>query len=166
MLRAIKVAGVFLGLLVLNAPGCYSRGDGWAHTGGPQVYYSTELMPTTVSLVDTRTQETIWSIDIPPLKQLVMKFQEGKGDDPVYTPDLLEWDVLEMGKLTGKLRNSITVPPPSARMVDMSIRPGIEYAQADPKDVLRTDDPEDRPAWWSPEGGQAPDNNPVEEYDD
>jgi hypothetical protein len=38
-------------------------------------------------------------------------------------------------------------------------RQGVEYATAPDDRELRTDEVEDRPDWWTPEGGDLPANN-------
>lgn len=148
-------------------PGCYRpHGAMIPWTGAAATYYSYEMAPKTVRVLDLRTSETIFSMDIPPGKQLVMQFVAGEGDDPVYTPDVLRYEVMEMGTETGKLRSQMTVPAASSRKVEVEIRQGPEYAAASPERLLRTDELADRPGWWSPEGGPMPDDwNGTTKYD-
>lgn len=158
------VAASAVGMLL---SGCYYPGGGlFSSTEGPQTYVSTESLQKSVTMVDTRTGEVFFSIDIPPGKQLVIDFERGEGDDPVYTPDLLLYDVFDAGKTTGSLGNSMTVPPAAARRIDMTVvqapafRPGAD-GPVSPGEISSA------PAWWSPEGGKIDrDYTGVNVYDD
>lgn len=133
---------------------------------GPVTYWSTEISPKTVTLYDVREEEPIFVMDIPPGRQLVIDFEEGLGDDPVYTPDLMLYDVVALGVKWGELRSAMTVPPWWSRRLEVTIREGIEYAARGDATALRTDSPADRPDWWTPVGGPLPDENPFASYDD
>ena len=89
-------------------------------------YPSSVHNPKTLTIVDTRTSETIFTIDIPVGKQLVIDFEEGQGDDPLKTPDLMRYRIFDLGVTIGKLDSAITVPPASSRRVDVDIRQGPE----------------------------------------
>lgn len=146
--------------------GCYSPGGGFmSHTGGPQTWTSNEMMQKTITMVDLRSNEVFFTIDIPPGKQLVVDFDEGEGDDPVYTPDLMRYAILDQGTKTGKLRNAMTVPNAASRRVEVTLHRGVQYTTAPPELPLRTDQAADRPDWWTPEGGPMPESNVVEMYD-
>ena len=96
-----------------------------------------------------------------------MKFYPDLGDDEVYTPDLMRWEVFDRGTGSGKLFNAMSVPNAYSRRVDMTIRPGHEYAQASPDRPLRTDEMVDRPEWWTSEGGEMPhEDAALENYDE
>ncbi len=143
---------------LLAAGGCYSPGGGLLpRTGAAQTYWSTEIMPATVTIVDTRTEEAIFSIEIPVGKQLTFDFVEGEGDDPVMTPDLMRYQVFDLGTSIGKLRNSLTVPNRSCRRIDVDYRPAPEYRPVPPEQAMRLDDRSGRPGWWTPRGGPIPD---------
>jgi hypothetical protein len=147
----------FASLAALSA--CHRpHGATMAYTGGSYTYYSYEMKPKTVRVVDLRTNEVVFSMDIPPGKQLTMDFVEGKGDDPIYTPDLLRYEVFDMGTTIGKLHNVMTVPSASNRRIDVYLREGPEYITVPPERALRTDEMEDRPDWWTPAGGELPDD--------
>jgi hypothetical protein len=122
--------GLAAGALALSAmSGCYQpQGPGYSGLA-PETYISTEMRPKTVSLFDGRTGETIWSIDIPVNKQLVMRFYENKNEG-AYMPDEMKWRIMEMGKRSGGLHNSIPAPPRDSRRVDVSLRPAPEIADA------------------------------------
>ena len=120
MLRFVA-ALMFIAVLVL--PGCLSpKGGMMPYTGSPDVFYSWEHLPATVTLLDTRTDEVLFAMDVPPGKQLAVRFLAGEGDDPVYTPDLMLYEVMKRGEKYGKLRNSITVPSADVRRLDVDYR--------------------------------------------
>ncbi|MHC4082860.1 MAG: hypothetical protein ACYS15_16455 [Planctomycetota bacterium] len=147
--------------------GCYSPSGGLIkRRHAANTYYSTESYPATVTIVDTRTEEPFFTIEIPPGKQLTVDFQEGKGDDPVLTPDLMVYQIFDLGTSMGKLRNSVTVPHSYNRRIDVDYRPGPEAAPPSPDQPLRSDELADRPDWWTPEGGPRPEDKSKTLYDD
>ncbi len=140
--------------------GCYTPGPGMLSSSDSAcTYYSTESQPTTVTLVDTRTEEPIFAVEIPPGRQLTVDFLEGKGNDPVNTPDLMRYEVFPLGTKFGKLHNAMTVPNRYSRRLDVSFRAAPEASPAPPEELLRTD--QERPAWWTPEGGPLPERKPA-----
>ncbi|HWB19674.1 MAG TPA: hypothetical protein VG711_05185 [Phycisphaerales bacterium] len=168
MMRTTTCCGLALALGLSSAliTGCYSPEGGWLpHSGGPVTYYSTEEYPKTITLVDTRTNEVLFTMDVPVGKQLSIDFDAGQGDDPVNTPDLMRYSVWDIGTMYGRLGNSLSVPNASCRRVDMSIRPGVEYAQKSKEAQLRTDQESDRPDWWTSKGGPLPEQKTTNMYD-
>jgi hypothetical protein len=136
--------------------GCYSPSGGLIkRRHAANTYYSTESKPATVTIVDTRTEEPFFTIEIPVGKQLTLDFQEGKGDDPDLTPDLMVYQIFDLGTSIGKLRNSVTVPNAYSRRIDVDYRPAPEEAP-----------PSHRPDWWTPEGGPRPEDKSKTLYDD
>jgi hypothetical protein len=147
--------------------GCYRpQGSLMPATGDAYTYFSTELYPKTVRILDTRDGEVVFAMDIPVGKQLTLDFVPGEGDDPTYTPDLMRYEVFDLGTETGKLTNAMSVPNASSRKIEVGLREGPEYAATPPDRALRTDELEDRPDWWTPEGGELPeDQKGVSNYD-
>lgn len=102
--------------------------------GGPRasrdrfVYESTEWMPQTVTVRDTRTGEAIWAMDVPVGRQLIMQFRPGRGEGGYY-PDSMEWALADRGK-GAKLQTMISVPGPTARIVEPTLRPAPEMPGA------------------------------------
>jgi hypothetical protein len=169
-MSAIKRTFALLGIAALawmNA--CHSPDGGTAilsFTGGPQTIQSTETIQKTVRMVDMRSGEVFFSLDIPAGKQLTYDFDRDDGDDPVYTPDLMRYEVKDIGDKTGKLSNAMTVPNANSRRIDVFVRQGILYQnQSAEQAAMRTDQPSDRPDWWSPRGGAMPDDNSRAMYD-
>ena len=139
--------------------GCHRpHGAVLSYTGGSYTYYSYETLPKSIRIVDQRTNETVFAMDIPVGKQLTIKFQEGEGDDPVYTPDVMHYEVMDMGTTTGKLRSMMSVPSAASRKIEVDLRQGPEYVAASPERMLRTDQVAERPDWWSPRGGEMPED--------
>lgn len=144
-------------------PACHSpKGGIMPSSTGSYTYYSTETQPKSVRIVDMRSDETVFAINIPADKQLTFDFIPGKGDDPVETPDLMKWEVLPLGTMTGTLRNSMTVPNAASRKIIVELRDDFEYAEAPherPKRINGNDDGEGENAvWWSPQGGPIPED--------
>ena len=153
---------LLLGACQIYKPG----GNAWFE--GPKsamTFYSTEDSPKTVTLVDIRSGERVFIMEIPAGKQLVLDFVEDNGDDPVNTPDLMKWEVFPIGTGYGALSNAMTVPNRWSRRLDTRIRPGIEYAEPEPDRPLRVDEVQDRPDWWTPQGGSVEEYDPVDGYE-
>ena len=148
-------------------PACYRpQGAIMSYTGEPIVYYSYETRPVSIEIVDLRNDEVVFQMDVPPGKQLVLDFRPDKGDDPVYTPDLMRYQVWDIGKTTGRLRNAMTVPSATSRRIDVEYRAGAEYKGETEPRRLRADEMIDRPDWWTPEGGELPeDRQGIRNYD-
>jgi hypothetical protein len=162
MLKAIFVAGAALAAL----SGCHNpKGGVMPFTGGSTTYRSTEFSPKTATMIDLRTGETIFTLDIPPGQELTYDFKEGEGDDPVNTPDLMRYQVSPIGTKFGRLRNSMSVPNAASRRMDVVIRTGPEFAPQPPEAVLRADQVDDRPDWWTPAGGPMPEKDGTGNYD-
>ena len=150
-----------LGVVVMLASaGCHMPHGGWfGGTGGSQTYYSTEARPTTVTLIDVRTGEALFAMDIPPGKQLTYVLDEGEGDDPVHRPDLLKYQIFDIGTTMGKLRSSLTVPPANVLRFEVSFREGNELRPEPYNQELRADQTANLPDWWTAEGGPLPDED-------
>lgn len=158
-------AAVGLSILMLLA-GCYAPDGGlMPSTGRGFTYISTSMKPVTVTVIDTRTQEAFFAMDVPPGKQLTFNFLEGGGDDPVYTPNRMVYAVWESGEQLGSLDNQLTAPPYSCCRIDVSFREAPEWPDADPEVRLRTDQAADRPPHFTPAGGKLPDSASRNVYD-
>lgn len=116
--------------------GAYKPGSK-GFTGSAHTWTSTEFRPATVSLIDTRTGEVVWTMDIPPGKWLVTRFRKGGGHDEILHPDRLEYQIFNAGTKYGRLRSAISVPGPTVRRWELSVRPGLEYAQPDDPEAYR-----------------------------
>jgi hypothetical protein len=144
-------------VLIPALGGCYGpRGAVMPYTGNGYTYVSSEMKPVTITIYDTRTEEPFFKLDIPPGKQLTMNFLEGKGDDPVERPDRMVYAILDAGTSTGRLTNQLTCPPTGCRRIDYQIRSGTEWREEPPEYTNRIDAMKDKPAWWTPQGGELP----------
>jgi len=126
---------VLLGLLAIGGSlvGC-DRPGGIAWSFDRYTYESTPWQPWTVNLIDTRTQETIWSAEVPPGKQLVVAFRKGRGETDAY-PDLMTWQITPQGRVFGAQANRLPVPPKSARLLSTTLRHAPEFPQT-PAEVV------------------------------
>ncbi len=152
-----------ISVVTILLAGCYNpRGAFYSHVGQAATYWSTESLPTTITILDTRTGEPFFTVEIPVGKQLVLDFKSGEGDDDLLTPDLMRYDVMPLGQKTGTLRNGISVPDRFSRRIDVSYRAAPEYGK-------RVDEPfrldEKKPDWWTPQGGPMPGNDALHIYD-
>ncbi len=143
--------------LVSVLSGCFGpRGAVMPYTGDGFTYISTEMNPVTIVLVDTRTEEMFFKLEVPVGKQLTLNFLEGKGDDPVERPDRMVYSIFEAGKTTGRLTNQLTCPPQSCRRIDYTVRAAPEWREEPPEYRNRIDLLKDKPSWWTPQGGELP----------
>lgn len=91
-------------------------------------YVSTAHSPKTVTVVDTRTQETVFALDIPVGQQLVINFDDKQADRDKYMSGEMRWAVMPAGNRFGSLKNRVDVPPAGSRRVDMTLREGPEVS--------------------------------------
>ena len=154
-------------LLSFALTGCYTPQGGLMPSSvGSLTYYSTAEEPKSISVIDLRNGDNVFEMKIPVGKQLVIQFYDGSGDDPVYTPDLMKYQIFDIGTQVGSLQNSITVPDAYSRRIDVFMRKGDRYEAPEPNRPLRTDELLDRPAGWTPEGGPADfRDDPMTTYD-
>ncbi len=154
---AFSLSGV---VLLSSFGGCYRpAGSYYPGTGQGYTYISTEMKPVTITLVDTRTEQPFFKLDIPVGKQLSFNFLGGKGDDPVTRPDRLTYAIWESNTETGRLTNQLTCPPQDCVRIDYSLRKAPEWAETPPEYMHRIDAPQGAPAWWTPAGGPVPAKN-------
>lgn len=90
------------------------------------VYVSRAHEPKTVTLVDTRTGESLWTMDVPVGRKLVINFEPDKAGNTPGRPDLMRWELMNESDLLGRLDNAMPVPVASARRLDMTLRVGPE----------------------------------------
>jgi len=110
--------------VVAGLSGCAGEGGAY-YSDDHYLYTSRAWEPKTITLIDTRTGESLWSVDIPVGKELSMGFSKGTGPNE-YKPDELVWEMRENGKRFGSRNNRMPCPPRDARRVDMTIRPKPE----------------------------------------
>lgn len=114
------IAGVIVAAVAGGLGGCHRQG-GPGFSTNTFTYISTEWRPYTISVVDTASGETVWSVDVPVGKQLAMGFRKGNGPNS-YRPDMLDWGLEEAGRWFGTRGNQVPVPGPDARRVEVTLR--------------------------------------------
>lgn len=165
--RALLLSGAIS--MLLSVGGCAYNEGGPGYSGDIHTYVSTAWRPWTVTLIDTRTGEAVWSADIPVDQQLVIRFRSGKGPSPEL-PDMMDWGLMEAGTNYGHRNNRLPVPGADARLLRPTLRPAPEMPGAlltkapdTPDEILETT-PYQAPA--EEMGGmpeEYPDEAPVEE---
>ena len=133
--------------------GCGYRPGGKGFKGSAETWPSTEFKPATLTLVDTRSGEELWTMDIPVGYHLVTKFVKDGGTDQFERPDRLEYEVLQLGTKYGVRHSAIAVPAANCRRWDVSYRPAPEYAEPGPRNGFFGNSP----PWWDPKAGPLPD---------
>lgn len=119
-----RVLGVMVAAGGLLLGGCNNPGGtGWSMDRF--VYQSHEWQPWTVSLIDARTGENLWSVDVPVGKQLVMGFRQGSGPNQ-FKPDIMYWGITEFGRGVSRTSNQMPVPAAHSRRIEPVLRPTPE----------------------------------------
>lgn len=123
--RTITAAALLFGALTL--PACVNSGTegGWLGSYDNFTYNSTSWQPKTVTLFDTRTGESLWSVDIPVGKSLNVGFKKGSGPNE-FKPDEMVWEIRPAPRLFGTRDNRVPVPPSTARRLEMTLRSAPE----------------------------------------
>ena len=119
-------------LLAAALGGCYGGTGGSMHSGDKYTYESRPLQPKSIEVVDVRTEQVVWAMDIPVGSRLTIDFTGDKkaGAGQLGTADM-RWKL--RGTTTGISDESGTVEVPTAdsRRVDMFIREAPEFPQID-----------------------------------
>jgi hypothetical protein len=142
---AIRAAAVLLAGTLGVA--CHSPG-GPLYSADKFTYVSTEFQPWTVTVIDTRTGEAFWSVDVPVGEQLVVQFSRGTGPNE-HRPDEIVWELMPAGRWFGALNNRQPCPPSGARRLDPTLRaapempgspvPGSPFDATEPRPVRRAE---------------------------
>ncbi len=120
---------------LLAASGCYKEG-GVGISNDTHVYVSTSHQPKTITLVDTRTGDAFWSQEVPVGKKLIVTFVTDGGTDGGFTPDLMQWGMVDASNTySGRTDSDTPVPGRLDRRLDMELRPAPEL----PDDMFVTD---------------------------
>ncbi|CAN5835547.1 hypothetical protein BH11PLA1_BH11PLA1_22420 [soil metagenome] len=114
----------------LSLPGCWTPGGTRGYLSDTYTYESTPDMPQTVTVIDRRTNEALWSYDVPVDMELVMRFTPSVNTDDASLPDVLKWDVWKRGTKFGFPRNSVAMPDSSARLIDVKLRKSPELPES------------------------------------
>lgn len=122
-------AAIWAALLTLGA-GCHREGPYPGVSMDQFTYVSRTWEPKTITVMDTRTNEPVWTVDIPVGQQLVVGFSTGTGPNE-YVPDEIVWGLMPAGRMSGPRKNRMPCPPSYARRLDMAIRPTPEPVWSD-----------------------------------
>jgi hypothetical protein len=127
--------GVALGVVVaLGLSGCNRFIEGGAGVSyDTHTYVSTSEQPKTVSLIDTRTDEVMWTVEVPVGRKLVVRFVSNYYPQNRSFPDQMRWDLIDPDAVYGGLANEM--PVPTSRRLQMELRTPGEFA---PNDRPRT----------------------------
>lgn len=103
--------------------------------GGPEMYtYRSEVhSPKTVTLRDTSSGEEILKVDVPVGQQLNLKFDKFRDIAETDGNDTLRWSLKPWNDESVAGGNTLKVPPPSSRRLDITLRPAPEQRPLDTK---------------------------------
>ena len=169
MTTMLLIKSTLLLILASSFTGCqmYTPG-GNPFFNGPNsaaTYQSTEEFPKTVTIIDTRSGERVFVMEIPVGEKLVLDFIEDSGNNTVLTPDLMSWELFPNEVKYGPLSNSLTVPNRWSRHLVVTLRESSEYANPRIDRPLSVDEVNDQPDWWTAEGGKHDNADPANGYD-
>ncbi len=116
---ALMLATSFLGACAFKPGGSGSSNDTFT-------YQSFAHAPQTISVVDTRTGQPVWTGEVPVGQQLVVRFVDRTGESESENNALMRWAYMPINSQQVSLPNTVTVPPASARRIDMELREGPE----------------------------------------
>ncbi len=85
-------------------------------------YVSTPDCPQTIKVIDWTTNTTIWTVDVPIGKELVMRFYDDHDPKNTTRPALMRWEILDIGSSQSDLHNAMPAPDAAHRRVDPYIR--------------------------------------------
>jgi hypothetical protein len=118
-----RILGRFLIAGALAMAGCAGYTPGGSGASVDEfTYQSTADTPKTVKVIDWTTNTTIWSLDIPVGKELVVRFYDDHDVKNATRPALMRWELFESGREHGELHNAIPVPEAGHRRIDPYIR--------------------------------------------
>lgn len=122
-----------LALVTLSGCNIYRQG-GSMRSNDTFTFVSNEFYPVTVTMVDVRTNEPIWTADVPVGKQLTFRFHERQYLDNPANPDAMRWQFFDKPTRGGELNSVMACPDKYSRRMDVSIRKTPEFATgSDPR---------------------------------
>ncbi len=124
--RTLCLIGALCASGALSA--CHYEGGAY-YSDDKYTYVSRTWSPWTVSVIDTRSGDTVWTIDLPVGQKLSLGFREGSGPNQDY-PDMMDWGTWPSDQHAGQRRNQVPMPPSHARRLDPVLRPVPESPPA------------------------------------
>lgn len=85
-------------------------------------YDSDAMSPKTISLLDTSSGETVWTIDVPVGQKLELKFEKRPNVAEEDGFDTMVWTLSKAATDPKGRPNTVRVPPPSQRRLEMTLR--------------------------------------------
>jgi hypothetical protein len=114
--------------------GCSYTPGGWLMSDDQFTYESTTQWPMTVNVIDTRTSEVVWTMDVAVGRKVTLRFYPDQAEGYEDYPDIMKWEVQGSEDFAGILRSKITVPDRWSRRVDVVMRESPEfYPGAEPQ---------------------------------
>jgi hypothetical protein len=115
---------LLLGLLatVTTIGGCGYTPGGPGYSRDAHTYVSTTHEPKSITLLDTRTGETLWRYEIPVDRKLTVRFYKQRNAENAAMPDEMRWEEWGLDRSYGSLENKLPVPPAGYRRMEMTIR--------------------------------------------
>ncbi|MCL4743122.1 MAG: hypothetical protein KJZ54_13070 [Phycisphaerales bacterium] len=127
------LAGLLAAVTVGSGVGCGIAYRPYFDPGGSgasideYTYVSEPYAPQTITVVDTRTGEAVFAMDVPVGQQLVINFDDKRIQSEEWMSGVMRWRLMPAGHMYGRLTNRIAVPPPSSRRVDVTLRATPEF---------------------------------------
>ena len=122
--RRLAAASVLIASASIVLAGC-SRPGGVIGSRDRHNYQSTAMEPKTVRVLDARSGEVLWSLDVPVGQTLSIQFDDNKFDS-VTLPDRMKWGTAPIGDGVS-MDEEIQVPPADSRRIEWDIRNIPEY---------------------------------------
>ncbi len=116
------ISGAGLAAMAGMLAGCPYAPQGSGIADDEYTYWSEPHMPQTVSIVDTRTKQVIWTSEVPVGQQLVISFYRNTDVRNMNEPDSMRWQLMPLGQEYGELTNVTAVPPRGSRRIDTVTR--------------------------------------------
>lgn len=125
----MKNFNVILGAAVLSCllTACTYRPGGMMMSLDRFTYESTVYEPKTLTVIDTRTNEVLWTMEVPVGQRVTVEFYENKSKGYADYPDVMRWEVQQTTAMDSVLRSQISVPDRWSRRLDMTLRPVPEF---------------------------------------
>lgn len=125
----MKNFNVILGAAALSCllPACTYRPGGSMMSLDRFTYESTVYEPKTLTLIDTRTSEVLWTMEVPVGQRVTVEFYENKSKGYPDYPDVMRWELQKATATDSVLRSQISVPDRWSRRLDMTLRAAPEF---------------------------------------
>ena len=104
-------------------------------------YESTPNFAQNVTVIDWTTGEKLLHVEVPVGEQLAIRFYDDYNKKNTARPALMRWKMMPAGTRFGELDNSMPVPGPNQRRLDISLR---ENTEAVPKTTVPAAEPVSR----------------------